>query len=254
MYMREMGSVELLTREGEIEIAKRIEDGLQAHDPGDLAPARRRSPRSCDLADKIEKDEMQHRRGRRRPHRSERRGDSTTTIAEEDDDEFEDEEDDDDGSGGIAGADRDARAAEGAALERFARIRQLFDEDAARRCEKEGYKAAVRTRRSEDDLRRADDDPLHRARRSRSCATACAARSTTCASYEREIQDARASNKCGMPRAHFIKVFPRNETRPATGSSSEVAAGKPYSESLARNVPAIMELQQKLARPAGARR
>src|SRR6201997_998096 len=30
MYMREMGTVELLTREGEIEIAKRIEDGLQA--------------------------------------------------------------------------------------------------------------------------------------------------------------------------------------------------------------------------------
>ena len=30
MYMREMGSFELLTREGEIEIAKRIEGGLQA--------------------------------------------------------------------------------------------------------------------------------------------------------------------------------------------------------------------------------
>jgi RNA polymerase primary sigma factor len=29
MYMREMGSVELLTRESEIEIAKRIEDGLR---------------------------------------------------------------------------------------------------------------------------------------------------------------------------------------------------------------------------------
>ncbi|MCB1968213.1 MAG: RNA polymerase sigma factor RpoD, partial [Candidatus Accumulibacter sp.] len=29
MYMREMGSVELLTREGEIEIAKRIDDGLK---------------------------------------------------------------------------------------------------------------------------------------------------------------------------------------------------------------------------------
>src|SRR5699024_7421348 len=28
MYMREMGTVELLTREGEIEIAKRIEEGL----------------------------------------------------------------------------------------------------------------------------------------------------------------------------------------------------------------------------------
>ncbi|ESJ10506.1 RNA polymerase sigma factor RpoD, partial [Salmonella enterica subsp. enterica serovar Anatum str. USDA 100] len=29
MYMREMGTVELLTREGEIDIAKRIEDGIQ---------------------------------------------------------------------------------------------------------------------------------------------------------------------------------------------------------------------------------
>ncbi len=28
MYMREMGTVELLTREGEIAIAKRIEEGL----------------------------------------------------------------------------------------------------------------------------------------------------------------------------------------------------------------------------------
>ena len=58
MYMREMGSVELLTREGEIEIAKRIEDGLQPHDPGDLAPARPRSPRSSTSPTRIEKDEM----------------------------------------------------------------------------------------------------------------------------------------------------------------------------------------------------
>ena len=42
MYMREMGTVELLTREGEIRIAKRIEEGLDAvrrrarHVPGHL--------------------------------------------------------------------------------------------------------------------------------------------------------------------------------------------------------------------------
>ena len=30
MYMREMGTVDLLTREGEIEIAKRIEEGMRA--------------------------------------------------------------------------------------------------------------------------------------------------------------------------------------------------------------------------------
>src|SRR5690554_8230438 len=40
MYMREMGTVELLTREGEIVIAKRIEEGIRdvmaavAHFPG----------------------------------------------------------------------------------------------------------------------------------------------------------------------------------------------------------------------------
>ena len=43
MYMREMGTVELLTREGEIEIAKRIEEGIRevmgaiAHLPGTVA-------------------------------------------------------------------------------------------------------------------------------------------------------------------------------------------------------------------------
>ncbi len=42
MYMREMGTVELLTREGEIEIAKRIEEGIRevmsaiAHFPGSV--------------------------------------------------------------------------------------------------------------------------------------------------------------------------------------------------------------------------
>ena len=30
MYMREMGTVELLTREGEIRIAKRIEEGIRS--------------------------------------------------------------------------------------------------------------------------------------------------------------------------------------------------------------------------------
>ena len=38
MYMREMGTVDLLTREGEIEIAKRIEEGMR-----DLLAAARRS-------------------------------------------------------------------------------------------------------------------------------------------------------------------------------------------------------------------
>jgi RNA polymerase primary sigma factor len=58
MYMREMGTVELLTREGEIEIAKRIEGGLQA-----MMLAISASPTTIaeilGMADKIAAGEMQ---------------------------------------------------------------------------------------------------------------------------------------------------------------------------------------------------
>ena len=42
MYMREMGTVELLTREGEIAIAKRIEEGIR-----DMLTAAGPLPRHC---------------------------------------------------------------------------------------------------------------------------------------------------------------------------------------------------------------
>src|SRR5467141_4805712 len=57
MYMREMGSVELLTREGEIEIAKRIEDGLR-HMILAISACPTTVREILDLADKVEKDEM----------------------------------------------------------------------------------------------------------------------------------------------------------------------------------------------------
>ena len=56
MYMREMGTVELLTREGEIVIAKRIEEGIRelmaalAHYPGTVR-------RLCDEYDLVAKEE-----------------------------------------------------------------------------------------------------------------------------------------------------------------------------------------------------
>ena len=57
MYMREMGSVELLTREGEIEIAKRIEEGLK-----DMIQAISSCPTTIleiiEQAEKIRKDEV----------------------------------------------------------------------------------------------------------------------------------------------------------------------------------------------------
>ncbi|MCU0259039.1 MAG: hypothetical protein MUF56_08450, partial [Solirubrobacteraceae bacterium] len=57
MYMREMGSVELLTREGEIEIAKRIEEGLKQ-----MIHAISALPTTIgeilDLSEKVKREEM----------------------------------------------------------------------------------------------------------------------------------------------------------------------------------------------------
>ena len=54
--MREMGSVELLTREGEIEIAKRIEDGLR-HMIQAISACPTTIAEILSLAERIEKDE-----------------------------------------------------------------------------------------------------------------------------------------------------------------------------------------------------
>ena len=95
MYMREMGTVELLTREGEIEIAKRIEGGLQA-----MMYAISASPTTIaeilSYADRIRSGEM----------KISEAVDGFVSVDEaddyvaEEDVDFFDEEDDDDGNGG----------------------------------------------------------------------------------------------------------------------------------------------------------
>jgi hypothetical protein len=57
MYMREMGTKDLLTREGEIEIAKRIEEGLK-HMVLAISACPLTITQILDLVDKVEKDEM----------------------------------------------------------------------------------------------------------------------------------------------------------------------------------------------------
>jgi RNA polymerase primary sigma factor len=57
MYMREMGTVDLLTREGEIEIAKRIEDGLK-HMVQAIAACPTTIAELLAMVDKVEADEL----------------------------------------------------------------------------------------------------------------------------------------------------------------------------------------------------
>ncbi len=57
MYMREMGTVDLLTREGEIEIAKRIEDGLK-HMVQAISACPTTIAEILRLVDMVEREEM----------------------------------------------------------------------------------------------------------------------------------------------------------------------------------------------------
>jgi RNA polymerase primary sigma factor len=133
MYMREMGTVELLTREGEIEIAKRIEGGLM-----DMMTAISASPATIAeilrLAGEIREGKIVI---------------STVVdgfsnineaddyVAEEDFDEF-DESDDDDGKGGSKALTKKLEELKNQALERFDRITELF-EKVHKIYEKEGW-------------------------------------------------------------------------------------------------------------------
>jgi RNA polymerase primary sigma factor len=237
MYMREMGTVELLTREGEIEIAKRIEGGLQA-----MMLAISASPTTIahilEFATKIRAAEMQI---------SEvvdgfvAADEADDYVAEEDFDEF-DEEDDDDGNGGSKALTKKLEELKNAALVKLDSMSISFDK-MHKAFEKDGYKSpsynkaqqaisaelmtirfTVKTIEKLCDILRSQVDDVRR--------------------YERELRKI-VVDKCGMPQEHFIKTFPPNALN-LKWAEKEVAAGKPYSAILARNLPPVQELQQKL--------
>jgi RNA polymerase primary sigma factor len=237
MYMREMGTVELLTREGEIEIAKRIEGGLQA-----MMYAISASPTTIaeilSYADRIGSGEMKI---------SEAvdgfvsEDEADDYVAEEDVDFF-DEEDDDDGQGGSKALTKKLEELKAAALIKFDALRINFDK-MRKAFEKDGYQSpsynkaqqaisnelmtirfTVKTIEKLCGILRSQVDDVRR--------------------YERELRKILV-DKCGMPQEYFIKHFPPNILN-MKWAEKEVAAGKPYSVILARNLPPVQELQKKL--------
>ena len=251
MYMREMGSVELLTREGEIEIAKRIEDGLK-----DMIQAISACPVTIaeiiSAAIRIQNDETKIDEivdGMVEPEDDSAPAVVATGAAgedeedEEDAEESEEEEEEEPSASGAAGFSAEQlEALKNHALEKFEIISVQFDK-MRKAYEKDGYnsKAYVKAQESIsnellgirftakvveklcDTLRGQVDEVRH---------------------IEKQILDV-AVNKCGMPRAHFIKVFPGNETN-LDWVDAEVNAGHAYSAILGRNIPTIKELQQRL--------
>jgi RNA polymerase primary sigma factor len=248
MYMREMGAVSLLTREGEIEIAKRIEDGLK-----DMVQAISACPTTISeiiaLSHKIASDEMKiddvvdgfvdlNDAAPAPAAAPSRAGDD-----EEEEEEVEEEEEEGAAGGGAAGYSTEQLAQlRKSALEKFALIEKQFDrmghafktvgygsdeyEEAQAIISNEllGIRFTAKIVEKLCDTLRGQMDEVR--------------------SIERAVLDI-CVNRCGMPRAHFIKVFPGNETDLAWGDR-EVDCAYPYSAVLSRNLPAIKELQQRM--------
>jgi RNA polymerase primary sigma factor len=237
MYMREMGSVELLTREGEIEIAKRIEGGLQA-----MMQAISASPTTIaeilQLKDRLEKGEMQI---------SEAvdgfvsDGEADDYVAEEDFDEF-DEEEDDDGAGGSKALTKKLEELKAQALAKFNELSTHFDR-MRKAFEKDGYRSP-----SYDKAQEALTADLMKIRFTvKTIERLCSilrGQVDDVRRYEREIRKI-VVDKCGMPQDHFIKTFPTNSLN-LHWAEKEIAGNRPYSTVMGRNLPAIQELQQKL--------
>ena len=247
MYMREMGTVELLTREGEIEIAKRIEGGLM-----DMMAAISASPATIAeilrMANEIREGKVVI---------------STVVdgfanlneaddyVAEEDFDEF-DEADDDDGKGGSKALTKKLEELKNQALERFDRITEYF-EKVHKVYDKEGWGTPaynkVQAALSEElmtirftaktieklcDMVRAQVDDVRK--------------------KERELRRIIV-DKCGYPQEQFIAEFSGRDKNGKRVESQllnlkwiekQAAAGKSWSAVMGRNIPPVQDLQQKL--------
>ncbi|MDM0069284.1 RNA polymerase sigma factor RpoD [Variovorax sp. J31P207] len=247
MYMREMGTVELLTREGEIEIAKRIEGGLMAMmeaisaSPATIAEILRLGQEIRD--GKVVISTIVD--GFSNPNEAD------DYVAEEDFDEF-DEEDDDDGKGGSKALTKKLEELKRDALERFDRIAVLF-EKVHKIYDKEGYGTPAYEK-----AQHALSEELMTIRfTARTIEKLCDLVRTQVDDVRKKERELRRIivDKCGFPQEDFIRDFSgydKNGNRVASNLlnlkwvEKQAAAGKPWSAVLARNIPPVQELQQRL--------
>jgi len=241
MYMREMGSVELLTREGEIEIAKRIEDGLK-HMIQAISACPTTIAEILHLAEKIEREEMRIDEvvdGLIDPNAPE------ATLSEE-----IPEEDLEEDLGTDDGEDDDGAAVQNAAmlqlktdaLERFAKLRVLYN-----KMIKALAKSGSRSRpyqKTQEEISAELMFIRFSAKQVEALCDGLRGLVEEVRSYERAIMEL-CVEKAAMPRAYFIKTFPGNE-EDLNWVDREVSGRKPYSDVLSRFAPAIMEQQQSL--------
>ena len=242
MYMREMGSVELLTREGEIEIAKRIEDGLK-HMIQAISACPTTIAEIVSCADRITCDEM-------------RIDELIDGLINHNADEMIEELAEDEEAEVESDETEDSEAAEGAAA--AASLLKLKEEGLERL-------AVIKlhyTKAHNALVKKGSQDKTYLKLQQKISEEMMGIRFTSktierlCESVRAMVEEVRACERkiqricvdtVRMPRPHFIKVFPGNELN-LNWVDAELASptSKVYAPVLTRNAPNVKEEQKKL--------
>ncbi len=247
MYMREMGTVELLTREGELKIAKRIEDGLHqvlaalATFPGTIT-------HFLELLDKAEQGEMRLAdviSGFIDPNEPEDIGTGNAASAPiinagadkaSDDDEDEDDSSEAEPEAVDTGPDPEEVAKKSANLRKLHKswINHLAkhgkDDDRSRKASEKVSEAFLEFKLVPAVFNALVDNLRQIVARIRG--------------QERAIMEL-CVDKSRMPRKEFITSFPDNETN-LDWLPSQIACGKNYSAALEQHCDEILRAQKRL--------
>ena len=232
MYMREMGTVELLTREGEIEIAKRIEDGLKH-----MVMAISACPTTV--------NEILNHVQRVRDGQAQIDEVVDGLVDPDDGEEYAgagvaDEAEEDGPAGGMSSKQLEDLRVKGLAKfdivgTQFIKMRSAYETD--------GYRSAPYMK-AQELIQNELMGIRFTAKMVERLADTLRAQVEEVRQIERAILHTSV-DRAGMPRSHFIKVFPGNETN-LEWVLAEVEANHDYSHTLRRHIPAVQELQQKM--------
>ncbi len=245
MYMREMGTVDLLTRESEVEIARRIEDGLK-HMVQAIAACPTTIAALLALVDKVENDELSVDDLVDGLIDSDVGAVDAVAIEAAEDDEEDDIDED-------VEEDEDGAKAAAISAEALAKLKEeVIKRFAVVRAANKKMMGILPVKGSQD--------PEYQALLSEILGELTAFRFSpkqveglcdqvrnlveTVRGHERKVLDF-CVEKSGMPRLYFIKSFPGNECN-QNWLAEELKADKPYVEKLTRYNHSILDQQQRL--------
>ena len=246
MYMREMGTVDLLTREKEIEIAKRIEEGLK-HMIRAISMCPTTIAEILGIVEKIKNDQMRIDElidGFVEVEATAAEKEQAQAQAQAQQEAAAEEEVDEEAAAAAAAALAAANLAllKTNALDLFSVIASQFTK-IGKAYEKYGYRS-----KQYDKLQANITDELMRFRFTAKQVDALSGTMRRLIEEirrsERSIQD-MCVTKGKMPRPHFIKTFPENEDN-LQWVVDELKLKKPYTVTLARYEHPIVEQQQRL--------